>query len=956
MIPEKADYFSGGISLSTHKHIDRICGIVLVCTLVLTVLFMNGEALGLQKVVDQDAERNSDSVYFTEYDLDGAWDASSPTATITLTGDGAKISGKGAYANGGTVTITGAGRYVLTGELTDGAIVVDAYQSSKIWLLLDGVAVENSSGPALWVKQADKVFVTLAAGTENTLTDGAAYSAEATADGADGAVFSHDDLTFNGSGSLTVTGNYKHGIAANDDLVLAGGELTVTAAADGVRANDSLRLCEAAVTVNAGDDGVMAANEEEGQGWLYVESGRLTITAGDDAVHTAGDITVDGGEFTIAAGDDGIHSDTAITLNGGTVLIEECYEGLEAVTIDMTGGDVTIYPEDDGFNANGGSGGFGMMGGGMGGFGQQPDGEGSMPQGGFGQWPDGDGSMPQGGFGQQPDGDGSMPQGGFGQQPDGDGSMPQGGFGQQPDGEGSMPQGGFGQQPDGDGSLPQGGFGQWPDGDGSLPQGGFGQQPDGDGSLPQGGFGQQPDGNGSMPEALGESGLPQGDDPLTLSAAENTAQAESQINISGGSVTIINETGRDADGLDSNGSISISGGEIRISLVNSGSNCAIDYGSESGGVCEISGGTVIACGSYSMAEGFDASSTQASVLYNFSAGAQAGTTVALEDADGNVLLSWAVPCTFSSANLSCPAMTVGGTYQVVVGDQAEEITLEETSASFGDAASSMFGGMNRMGQGGGMQMRGSFGGQGSQGETASSGDAADSATQSPPGEPLEGQPAQGGFDRGGGRMLFALLEDAQGITLGEDGSVAVTQEGAQALLEALAQNGQEVSATAEDLTACTTLEELMNALGLSMGGGRGGFGPGGRGGFGSQGDRESSGTESSAQEPPALGEEGSSQGMEDGSRPELPGQNGNSQPGEGDSSASGEPGAPEESKSRGTREASDTAATEDAGTSADARTAVWDLPGETWLGLGLSAGVLLVGLFIALVFRRRHNG
>ena len=173
--------------------------------------------------------------------------------------------------------------------------------------------------------------------------------------------------------------------------------------------------------------------------------------------------------------------------------------------------------------------------------------------------------------------------------------------------------------------------------------------------------------------------------------AANAADSESYIKVSGGTITIINETGNDADGFDSNGDILISGGSVYISLVGTGINCAMDYGSESGGVAEISGGTIIACGASSMAESFDTSSTQASILYNTGTVAEAGTTLAIEDTNGNILLSWDVPCSFSSALISCPEMEVGGTYAVMVGDSAEEITLDEVSASYGDGQSGMSG-------------------------------------------------------------------------------------------------------------------------------------------------------------------------------------------------------------------------------------------------------------------------
>ena len=175
-------------------------------------------------------------------------------------------------------------------------------------------------------------------------------------------------------------------------------------------------------------------------------------------------------------------------------------------------------------------------------------------------------------------------------------------------------------------------------------------------------------------------------------SSEMTENTETWIHVSGGSITVVNSVARDADGLDSNGDIIISGGVIRVSLTNSGSNSALDYGSESGGVMEISGGEVIACGSYAMAEGFDDSSSQCSILYNIKRGAPAGTTVALEDSEGNVILSYEVPCSFSSVAISCPEMQIGETYLIAIGDSVEEITLDSVSASFGDAQSEGFGG------------------------------------------------------------------------------------------------------------------------------------------------------------------------------------------------------------------------------------------------------------------------
>ena len=586
--------------MSTHNTLDKICVAIVICSLVLTVLFMNGEALGITKIVDEDAEQNSDSAYFTTNDQNGSWDTTG-AAVVTLTGDGASVSGNGAYVYDGNVVIAEAGRYVFSGNLEDGSIIVDAHDSSKVWILLDGVEINCSDDACIQVDQADKVFLTLAEGSQNILTSGSAYSDTALSDGTDGAIFAHDDLTINGSGSLAVTAQYSHGISANDDLVITGGTITISAVEDAIHVNDSIRIKDAAITVTAGDDGLLTSNEVE-NGYLYIESGTLDVTASGDGIHTTGDITVAGGETNISAGDDGIHSDASVFVQSGTILISDCYEGIEALIIDVSGGDVSINCEDDGFNANGGSGdmfgGGGQMGGGH-----------------------------------------------------------------------------------NDGTSGHGGM--------------HGGETD-DGTT-----GERP----TPPDRSGESmsgGMPTGQETETASgsgqSSADTEDVETYISISGGNIRIVNEVGQDADGLDSNGDIKISGGTIYISLLGTGSNCAVDYASESGGVAEITGGTIIACGASSMAESFDSTSTQASILYNMSSIAAAGTTLTVTDADGSVLLSWEVPCSFSSALISCPEMKIGGTYTVSAGETSEEITLESVSTTYGDAQGGMPGG--DMGQGG----------------------------------------------------------------------------------------------------------------------------------------------------------------------------------------------------------------------------------------------------------------
>ena len=667
--------------MSTHSKLDKICVVIVVCCLILTALFIKGESLGITKIVDEDAEQNSDSEFFTANDLDGNWDTSEATV-ITLTGDGAEISGNGAYTNDGNVVITNAGCYVVSGALTDGYLSVDTYDSSKVFILLNGVQINCSDDACIRVEQADKVFLTLAEGSQNTLVSGSTYSDQALNDGTDGAVFAHDDLTINGSGSLTVNAEYKHGIAANDDLVITGGTIKVTAAADGIHANNSLRIKEASITVDAGDDGMVTSNEEE-NGYLYIESGSLNIKAADDGIHTTGAITIAGGDFNVSAGDDGIHSDASVSFLDGTLLIEECYEGIEALIIDVSGGEITIYPKDDGFNANGNS----------------------------------DSQIGAGGMG------------------------------------GGHP------------GVLNGDMSESSDMEAMNSADGRPTPPDMASTDSTGGMQAPPDmaSNGGNPDTQS-------------STASN--DEETYINISGGTITIINETGNDADGLDSNGNIIISGGTVYVSLQGSGSNSAVDYGSESGGVAEISGGTIIACGASSMAEAFDSSSTQASLLYNTSTVSEAGTTLAIEDTDGNVLLSWEIPCSFSSALVSCPQMETGETYTVVIGENEETITLEEVSASYGEAQSSMFGGnMNR----GGMQRRGGRGENTSTGSTDTAAAPSDMPGMSQNGSTTDASAEQAPSDMAQGGMAGDPLQQQEQSQKKEDHQAYDAQSTAEPL-------------------------------------------------------------------------------------------------------------------------------------------------------------------------------
>lgn len=702
--------------MSGHKNINQICIVITLLAVLFTILFMNGEKLGITPIVDEDAETYEDSVYFTANDQNGDWDESG-AVEISLLGDSCKISGNGAYANGDTLVISGGGKYVLSGTW-EGSIVVSAYDSSKVFVKLKGVEVSCEDDACFQVDKADKVFLTLAEGTENTFESGENYSDEALQDGTGGAIFAHDDLTINGSGSLTVKAGYKHGIDANDDLILAGGTIQVSAPKDGIHVNDSIRIREAAISIEAQDDGVATAKEG---GYLYMESGSLHIESSDDGIHAVSDVTIAGGKLDITAGDDGIHSDTNIAVSDGTISIPACYEGMEAVTIDVSGGEIEIYPKDDGFNANGGTGSMFDMGGGFPGMGGS-DAAGSGTEG--MQRPD-PANMGSGTEGMQRPDFGSMGSGAGGMQPPNFANMGNGTGGMQPPDWNNAGSGTGGMQP--------------PDWN-NAGSGAEGMQPPDWNNAGSGAEGMQLPGQNNTENGDGES-----------SVAE-TEEQETFIRISGGKITIINENAQDADGLDSNGSIYISGGEIYVSLSSGGTNNAIDYGSENGGVCEINGGIVVASGGSGMIEEISDSSTQCSLMYNVSSAAGAGTLVTLVDADGEEVISHEVPCSFSSIVLSTPKLQLGETYTLTMGEQEETVTLDSVAAMLGTASSGMTGGgfgrMNaadgtdRQDSGSGAQTQPDAAGQ--EGTMAQPDAAGQDGTMAQPDAPVQGSGSESG--------------------------------------------------------------------------------------------------------------------------------------------------------------------------------------------------------------------
>ncbi len=624
------------------KHRRRICAAAAVCFFAAFPLAACGQSDDAGDVKEYPAESleaaagQGQAVFaesiadlddmFTDRDLSGIVNAAE-SSEITLEGSG--------------ITISEAGTYILSGPVSEGTLLIDADKDAKIQLVLKGVEISNSAGAAIYVRQADKVFLTLVEGSVNTLSNGGAYR-KIDDNNIDGVIFSKADLTINGSGSLNIDAAAGHGIVSKDDLKVTGGTVTVQAAGHGLSGKDSVCVADGILQITSGRDGIHAENNDEAEkgfvciaggsitvesggdcvsagsylqiedgifnlaagggsavktaarngdgdvvstkglksgGQLLVRGGAFNIDAQDDALHSDDSLTIAGGAFQIATGDDGLHADETLSIGEGDIEIFASYEGIEGKNIVISGGNIRLYASDDGINAAGGN-------------------------------------------------------------------------------------------------------------------------------------------DGSDFGGMGEAG-------------------DYSVLISGGRIFI----NADGDGIDSNGDLTVTGGQAYISGPEDEGNGALDYNGEG----KITGGTVVAVGHSAMAMNFGEDSTQGSILIGTSA-CGSGTEVSLRDESGSMLASYTAESSFNSVLVSCPELAVGGTYKITVGEQDYEVTLENMiyggSQGFG-------GGQGRPGgheSSGGDQ--GGFGGPGGAGRSPDGADVPELPEGSPDGaefpEDFQGIPGEPG--------------------------------------------------------------------------------------------------------------------------------------------------------------------------------------------------------------------
>lgn len=307
------------------------------------------------------------------------------TNMINLSGSTINFNGNGATVSGNSITINSAGTYVISGTLEDGQIIVEADKADKVQLVLNGASIHSKTSAPIYVKSADKVIVTLAEGTTNKLSDSANYVYEDSAsDEPNATLFSKDDLTINGKGTLEITSVFKDGIRSKDDLKIVDGTFVIDAADHGIVGKDMVAIKSGDFTIKANGDAIKSTNDTDAaKGFVSLEGGNFNLIASQDGIQAETAVQILDGTFDITSG--GGSSNASKKVNGqmmggqmpggqkpsrnqevsqvvdtsdtqATITTEESTssKGIKAKTdLTITGGSFTIDAADDAVHSNG---------------------------------------------------------------------------------------------------------------------------------------------------------------------------------------------------------------------------------------------------------------------------------------------------------------------------------------------------------------------------------------------------------------------------------------------------------------------------------------------------------------------------------------------------------------------------------------------------------------------------
>lgn len=594
---------------------------------------------------------------FTDRDLDVGYEESD-SVKISLSDDSTTVSSgssdnsstddtvDGVTVDGNVITITSGGTYIISGMLPEGQLVVDA-DDEKVQLVLDNADITCATSAAIYVKSAGKTFITLAEGSENIIMNTAEFEA-IDDNNIDAVIFSKDDLTLNGSGILTINSENGHGIVSKDDLKITGGTYNITAASHALSGKDSVRIAEGTFNLVSGKDGIHSENaDDSSKGYVYIAGGEFTIDSTGDGIDASNIVQIDDGTFDITAG-------------GGA-------------------GNSTKTHEDNMMGGSGGGNGPQM--------GEAPSGE--APS---GEAPDGNapsekpsGEAPQGGSGNNSSDNSNSDRETPPEKPDSNTDQAAGTKGIKADGRLYINGGTFTIN-SADDSVHSNSAVTINDGTYTLTTGDDGVH-SGEALEINGGtitISESYEGLEGLTVTIndGDIDITSSDDGINAAggteemgfggmgndSTEDTSTDEMWMEINGGYIHVL----AGGDGIDSNGDITVNGGEVYIDGPSDNGNSAIDYGDRS--ACYINGGTVVAIGSSGMAEDISDDSDQQVMLVKLDSQKEAGE-VTLTDSDGNEIITYTALKSYDCVIISTKDLEAGQTYTLTTSGTQTSVDL-----------------------------------------------------------------------------------------------------------------------------------------------------------------------------------------------------------------------------------------------------------------------------------------
>ena len=607
----------------------------------------NSEVSNQTSTLDEDETDTSNISKFeidpdyTADELDYDYDEAEVVA-ITLNGDNISCKSLNVNIDGSTITIQKAGTYLLSGTLTAGNIIVDSDDKENVRLIFNGVEISNSTTTPLYIKNAEKTIVTLVDGTENTLSDGENYILDDENNNEpNGTIFSKDDLVINGLGSLTINANYNHGIQSKNLLKIISGNIDIISNGDSIIGKDGVIVKEAVINIESQEDGIKATKVEENKGYIYLYNPEITIKAKKDGIQAVTCLYVKDGKYNIETGETNENSQS----NSDTST-DYSRKGMKAgVDITIENGEYTIDSEDDGIHSNNSI----TVNAGTVNIASKDD----------GVHADTELTINNGDIKVSESDEGleakyiTINDGNIDITTSDDGINASSGSSTTLD-SGNAPE--VGNRPE----MPANENGEVDTNAGNRSE------------MPANENSENTLGNNSrMMPGGGQGGFNESDG--------------SELVINGG-IVHVNAGG---DCIDSNGTITINGGEIYVDGPTSGGDGALDYAD----TCEINGGILVATGSIGMATAPTSGSTQYSVNAAFSKTYNGETKVTVKDSSGNEVLTYTPAKNFQSFVFSTDKLKSGETYTIYAGDTQEgTFTVSDITTTVGNVSSGMGGG------------------------------------------------------------------------------------------------------------------------------------------------------------------------------------------------------------------------------------------------------------------------